>query len=172
MVKYNIIQRIFHWLMAFVIISLIGAGFYMTNLGQSDPSKYEIYSMHKTIGTLALVLVTIRVLVRIFSKIPDLPREITSFEKLLAKLGHFALYFFMISMPLAGVIMSLYSGRSINFFGIEIKDLVEVNHDIAKIAHKFHMTIPIYFAGLIMLHSFAVIYHYVKQKINLLQRIW
>ena len=70
MVKYNIIQRIFHWLMAFVIISLIGAGFYMTNLGQSDPSKYEIYSMHKTIGTLALVLVTIRVLVRIFSKIP------------------------------------------------------------------------------------------------------
>ena len=43
---YGIIAKLFHWLIAVAIISLITVGFIMSDMSPS-PDKYELYGMHK-----------------------------------------------------------------------------------------------------------------------------
>jgi cytochrome b561 len=58
---YGIIAKLFHWLIAIAIISLITVGFIMSDMPPS-PDKYELYGMHKASGVIVLMLVTLRVL--------------------------------------------------------------------------------------------------------------
>lgn len=117
--KYTLLMRILHWLIAVLILGMIGVGWYMAGLPDEHPTKYDIYPIHKSIGITLLGLVVIRLLVRFFSPIPKLPRELSGWEKVLTKTVHFLLYLLMILVPISGYMMSDFAGFPVEWFGIE-----------------------------------------------------
>ena len=78
--KYHPLLRITHWLTSIVIIGLLISGFLMVDLAKDDSllgfGKWDIYGLHKSFGAIVIGLFVIRLLLRLGTKIPELPYEI------------------------------------------------------------------------------------------------
>ncbi len=158
--KYPLTSRILHWLMAAIILFLLGLGIYMVDfLSKEAPNRMEIYNLHKSLGVIILVLIFIRILNRLAFKTPTFPNSLPKIEKIAANLAHFALYFLMIAMPLSGYLMSNSFGYHVNFFGIELPMLMEKNLELAPIISQSHTIFGYSLIAIISLHILGVIKH-------------
>jgi len=160
MQKYHIFSRILHWLMAAIIIFLLGLGIYMADFLPKDAAnRMDIYGLHKSLGALVLALIVIRLVNRFVNKAPALPQAMHKFEKLAAHLAHSALYLLMIIVPLSGYLMSNAFGYPVGFFGIELPFLMEKNEKIGMIFHEVHEIAPYILIGVLVLHVAGAVKH-------------
>jgi cytochrome b561 len=157
--KYTLLMRLLHWLIAILILGMIGVGWYMSGLPDEHPTKYDIYAIHKSIGITLLGLIVIRLLVRFFSPIPELPKELSWWEKLLTKTVHFFLYLLMLMVPVSGYLMSDFAGFPVEWFGIEVPGFVPDNMESSEGAQSAHGILPYILLGLIGLHLLGSLKH-------------
>lgn len=158
--KYALTSRILHWVMALLIIFLLGLGIYMSDfLSDESPNRLEVYNLHKSLGVLVLILVFLRIINRLLTCTPALPFAISALEKKLAKFGHFVLYFLMITTPLSGYLMSSFAGYPVKFFTIEMPNFFEANFELAGFFAETHEISAFSLLGLIVIHILAVIRH-------------
>ena len=66
---YGCLSKSFHWLSAFLLISLASVGFYMTRLADGL-DKWSLYNMHKVTGLFVLALLLIRFIWRQHNRLP------------------------------------------------------------------------------------------------------
>ena len=125
-VNFGLIAKLFHWFMAITIICLLIIGYNLESLG--------IYKVHKAMGFIILLLVPMRILWRLFNKVPRDDSSI--FLKKIAMLGHLALYFLMFLVPLSAFIASNAAHRPVSFlFLFDMPSLfTEKNIELAKMA--------------------------------------
>ncbi len=158
--RYPFLMRAIHWLMAIAILGLIASGWYMAGLDQSVSYKYDIYPWHKSFGVLILFLLALRILIRLVSKVPPLPKTMPKLEIGLAHLGHGLLYLLMFLVPASGYLMSgAAPGREVKFFDWTLPNLVEKDKELAGLLHEVHTIIPYVLLGVIAVHLLAVIKH-------------
>lgn len=158
--KYPISSRIIHWLMAALIIFLIGLGIYMSQfLSKEAPNRLDIYNLHKSLGALALGAVFIRIINRGIFKSPELPNSLPKIEKIGAKSSHFLLYILMIAVPLSGYLMSNSFGYPVNFFGHNLPNMIEPNEKLSHLFHELHEILPYVMLGVIALHIAGAVKH-------------
>ncbi len=162
--KYHISLRIVHWLMALLIILMIGLGWYMADLPKEDPMRDVLYMRHKSIGVTILILFFLRVAIRISTKIPPLPNTISFINQQLAHLGHGVIYILMAMVPLSGYAMSNMYGFGVSMFGIDMPKLFPTNHEIARIAKEVHSVIPYVLLAVVILHALAALKHRFFEK--------
>ncbi|MGC0372200.1 MAG: hypothetical protein DGJ47_000907 [Rickettsiaceae bacterium] len=168
--SYGAITKILHWVTAIIIISIISVGFYMTSMDNSK-EKYEIYALHKSFGIIVLCIVLSRIAWRGMNikvaAVPNLPKILTS----LASIGHFLLYIFMLIMPISGMTMSLFSGRSISFFNLFSIPAFAVNKQLASFFHLIHNISAKLLVALIIGHILGALYHHFIRKDQVLKRM-
>jgi cytochrome b561 len=163
--KYPLLSRVLHWLMAAIILFLLGLGIYMVDfLNKEAPNRMDIYNLHKSLGALVLALIIVRIANRLIKKAPALPESMPKVEKILAHLAHVALYLLMIAVPLSGYLMSNLFGYPVGFFGIELPKIAETNFELGKFFHEAHEVLPYVMLGLVALHVLAVVKHRLFDK--------
>jgi len=170
--KYGLVAIFLHWIMAIIIISLLGLGLYMTQLPLS-PEKIKLYGIHKEFGVLVLGLVILRVIWRLSNMNPLLPAYMPNWQKLAAYSAHFAFYIFMFAMPITGWILSSASGFPVSFFGLfTLPNLVQSSENLRFLFGNIHQFLAYLFIATILLHIAGTLQHYVIYKHNLLRRMW
>ena len=169
--SYGSVARLFHWVMGLIIIGLITVGFTMTSMADSD-DKWQLYSIHKALGSIVLILVIPRFLWRLMNIQPALPINLPKWQKGASKVIHYSLYVLMFLMPISGILMSCFAGYEINVFGLfVIPAFAEKNIELAKFFHYVHINSGIGFSVLIGLHIMAGLYHHFVRKDNILLRM-
>lgn len=171
--KYHLSSRIIHWSMALLIIFMLGLGNYMGLIPKDAPNRMEIYSLHKSLGVIALIFIFIRIVNRFFKKPPALPTTMKKTEIILAHLGHLSLYLLMIAVPLSGYLMSNSSGYSVHLFTVEMPILMSANFKFAALFHEAHEISAKLLILVLALHIFAAIKHrfFDKPENDVLKRI-
>ncbi len=166
--KYHLLSRVFHWIMALLIIFMIGFGIYITDFaGEDSANRSILFDLHKSLGVLVLILLSFRIINRFINHPPALPQTIKKYERIFAHLGHFGLYALMLIVPLSGYLMSNSYGFEVKFFGILLPFITSIDIDNAKIFHDIHEISAFTLAGLIGIHIIAVIKHrFFDQKEN------
>ena len=109
--RYGLVSRSLHWVMALLILAMIGIGAYMTDLAREDPLRAQLYSMHKAVGVTLLGLAVIRILWILVSRPPVMPVALQRWEVVLAKSTVGLLYLLMLATPIAGYLMSNTGGK-------------------------------------------------------------
>jgi len=170
--KYHLSIRILHWLMAAIIISLLAVGLIMEDLPRSDPLRATLFSLHKSFGITILFLAIIRLGLRLRLGIPPLPDIIPAIERVMAELGHKTLYCFMFALPLSGYLMTNSFGFPVKWFGIELPRLIDADKARGHLLVDFHQYAAYILIGVISVHALAVLWHFLKQRLNLLSRMW
>ncbi|QQM31757.1 cytochrome b [Martelella lutilitoris] len=122
---YGAVAILFHWVMALLILGMLGLGLYMVRLPQSDPDAFALFQLHKSIGFVVLTLAALRLLWRAVNPSPKLPAEMPVWEKGVAHLGHAGLYAMMFLLPLSGWLLVSASPWGIPTI---VFDLFEVPH--------------------------------------------
>lgn len=168
--RYNAVAQALHWSIALLILGMLPLGWYMSSLGFT-PLKFQLIQLHKSIGILILLLVVLRILWRMSTKVPALPAHMPLWQKAGAHLSHYGLYYLMFSMPITGYIMSDAAGYHPTFFGLPVPILTDPNPETASFLATLHETFAFAIVGLIALHVAAALYHHVWVKDDTLRRM-
>lgn len=175
--RYNSVAIILHWLIALALLFMFVSGLYMVNADLNKADQYQLFQVHKGAGVLVLLSVLLRVFVRLTTRQPESPAELSRQDKKLAKLGHIALYIAMLTMPLSGWLMvsaSPFGLPTIVFDWFQWPHLpwVERNKMIESLARNVHWYTALVFLSLMAVHIGAVFKHQMKDNIKLLPRMW
>jgi cytochrome b561 len=106
--RYTTVAIWLHWLVAIGMIVNVALA-WLWPLGDAHPAIGEyvrpMINGHKSIGITILGLAILRVLWRFGHKPPTMPATYAPWEKTLAHLVHFGLYFVILAMPITGWVM-------------------------------------------------------------------
>lgn len=167
--RYGLVAKLLHWVMAILLIGLLALGIYMVPLPISY-QKLKLYGWHKEYGLLALGLVIARVIWRLLNAVPEL--SIPWWEKLAARIVHWAFYFFMFAMPLTGWLVTSAAGLPASFFGwFVLPNLIAPNQEWLVIFEGLHQWLGYGLIAVIVLHTSAALKHHFINKDNILKRM-
>ena len=163
--SYGSLTKAIHWVMAALIIVLIAVGMYMAELDKEDPSRLQLFAMHKSFGMLVLMLAVIRIVWLRMSPAPALPSVFTDKEKRIVSGVKGVLYLLMFLAPISGYVMSSAAGKPVAFFGLfEMPLFIAQNKSIAGFAHEMHEMLAFAMIAFILLHVAGAIKHRLKDR--------
>lgn len=154
--RYSGLAILLHWLQAAVVLWLLWLGWTMVDLPKGA-ERSAAYSLHKSLGLLALLLVVIRLAWR--RRHPAPPAIIGGWQARLATGTHHALYAFLLLAPLAGYLASAATPYAVKFFGVELPRLMAPNPELNSLAKQLHVIFVWSGAGLIALHVAGALKH-------------
>lgn len=165
--RYTLPAIVLHWVQAVVVLWLLWLGWTMTDLPKGA-ERSAAYGLHKSLGLLALLLISLRL---IWRRSNPVPRPLTGgWEAKLATATHHALYLFLFLAPLAGYLASSFTPYAIKFFGFEIPRAGWPDESLNSVFKLLHVVFVWGGAGLIALHVAGAIKHMVKRD-GTLQRM-
>lgn len=166
---YGIITKLFHWIMAILIIGMLALGLYMVRLPTSL-DKLKIYGWHKEFGLLVLWLVILRISWRWMNISPDL--TLPKLEKIAAITVQWTFYVFMFAMPLSGWLMTSAAGLAPSFFGLfTLPVLVAPNDGLMHLFGEIHEWTAYGLIATLILHISAALKHHFYDKDDILRRM-
>ncbi|UCC26632.1 MAG: cytochrome b [Gemmatimonadales bacterium] len=166
-------SRVFHWLMAAMILAQLPVGIAMTSEGFRGLSD-ALYITHKGLGVLIFVTLMARLLWRVVGPpAPPLPEAIPALERRIAHASHRLLYVMVGVMAVTGYVRTVGGG-----FPIELLDalgfppLVGENSQLATRLSVVHKFLGYVLVALLALHVGAVLQHTLVLRNRVLWRMW
>jgi cytochrome b561 len=169
--RYVLGSIIFHWLMAILILGLLGLGWYMVGIPRGTPPRGYFFNLHKSFGLISIVAIAFFIGWRLRNTPPRYPDTMARWEIRLSRLAHWLMYFFLIVVPLSGYIEANLTPYGIKFFGYHLPAWGPNDKYIDTILVNVHIYTANAFATLIAVHIGAAIKHWVIDKDRILQRI-
>jgi cytochrome b561 len=173
--RYGNVAMTLHWLIAIAIIGMLVLGKYMHGLPRSDPDRFMLYQLHKSIGLTILALTVLRVGWRVINPAPPLPASMPIWERWAAHASHFLLYALMLLIPLSGwaVASTSSSGVPTSWFGLfEVPHLpvpvTEEAHEAAEEGHELFGNLMIL---LLLVHVAAALKHHFWDRDTVFRRM-
>ncbi|MFT4076195.1 MAG: YceI family protein [Asticcacaulis sp.] len=167
--SYNRYSRYIHWLMAFLILTMVFLGW---RFDDKDTMLFNRANLHKSIGILIILLTLVRIGLRLAYKAPPEP-PMPKWQALAAKALHLGFYVVMIALPLSGWLMVSTSAREIPFFGIPWPHLpVPQTHEMHESFETVHgLLAKLIFYVMIPLHVLAALKHQFIDKDEVIEHM-
>lgn len=157
--KYTPTAVALHWLIALLILALIGLGWYMTGIPKGTPERSFFYNLHKSIGLVTAALIALRILWRIRHAPPPLPAAVPLWQVKAAKASHHLLYACMVVQPTSGYIASNFTKFGVKFFGYPLPPWGWESKTIYDVFNGIHVYASYLFVALIAIHVAAALMH-------------
>lgn len=161
-----------HWLMAALLVGMIGVGLYMVELPKRTPEVAYYYNLHKSFGLVALLLLVVRAVWRWRTPPPSssgLHR--TNWQSKAAQISHRLLYACMLLMPLSGFAGSSFGKYPVKFFGYALPRIGSENAALQAFFRQAHEMMAWLLCALIALHLVGVLFHLATSGKGILRRM-
>lgn len=164
--RYDRVQIILHWLIAAIILFMIGLGLYMVELPKQSelpPGEESVrafyFLLHKSMGLTVAMLIVLRIFWRLTHIAPALPDTIEKWQQRAAGVVHGLLYLLMIAMPLSGYAQSMFSKYDTKYWGLTLPRLAEADPGMREVFTELHECLAFLFITLIVIHLAAAVKH-------------
>lgn len=160
--RYPLVLRLLHWSRALLVIGLLGAGWWMTRLDDTVPSKYgTFYPTHKSFGLLVFGLIVTQIAIRLRTALPPPAAAIAIWEQRMSTSVHTAMYGLLVAVPLMGYAMSSSYSQSdgVTFFGIPVAEVLPKDDARFAVFQWLHRVMAYMLLTLIGLHVAGVVKH-------------
>lgn len=169
--RWGSLAQLFHW----VIVVLILVQFVLATQYNNLPlgmAKLGVIARHKSVGITIFGLALLRLAWRLLNPTPELPNTLKPYERVLARITHFALYAIILLMPLTGWIMSSARNFPVSWFGlVQLPDLVGRNRAVYDFMHTTHDILAGTLIAVAALHVLAALKHHFILKDDTLVRM-
>lgn len=167
---YGLISKILHWTIALIVIGNLAVGWLLEDMQM--PGKLPIVLLHKSFGTLVLILMIVRFTWRQTQGFPKLPDGLPAWQKHLAHLVHVVFYPVLILMPVVGWLMSSAAGYPVMFFGLfNLPMIWEKDKAWAELFGNVHALLGYAIAALVVMHVGAALWHHFVERTKFIKRM-
>jgi len=180
-IRYGAVAMTLHWLIAAMILFMLGLGFFMTRLDETDERTFPLFQLHKSIGLTILMLTVVRLLWRLANPIPALPSGMSAWEQFAARGVHVLFYLLMIAVPIMGwaTVSSAPLAVPTMWFGLfewpHLPFLADLPRAEKRIVEEplavTHSLLALAMLGLVVLHAAAALKHQFRDKDDVLKRM-
>jgi cytochrome b561 len=168
---YSPTQKALHWLLFVLVLGLYGLTYGEALFERGDPNRDVVWWLHILFGLLA-GLVVWRLSLRLTRGAPQLPTSMTSMERTLARVGHFALYALLITIPVLGILLTWLRGDTLSFFGLfTIPAPFQADRNIARTIQEVHSLSANGILIVTGIHTLAALWHHFIRKDDVLERM-
>ena len=168
---YSVTARVFHWVTAVIVLTLIPLGFIIANEA-GGAQQDRLYDLHKSLGALLVPIVILRLLVRIVSPPLPLPSDIPPVQQFAAHATHWALYALLLTQGLIGWIGTSAYPAPVPFFGLfNLPALWTENRALSDQLMALHGWCGIAIAVVVTIHILAALHHHFVRKDRVLMRM-
>jgi cytochrome b561 len=136
----------------------------------SDPRE-ALKAWHYSLGLSIFAVVWLRLLVRVLGRIPSITPPLPKWQSYAAHFSEFAIYVFMIAMPLLGWMALNADGKTAGMFGFQLSTIMAPDKATAEQLEDLHGTIGDIGYFLIAAHAAAALYHHFIRRDNTLKRM-
>jgi len=156
--SWGLIAKIFHWLLAILLIWQIFTGINLHNM-EFSPAKIGFIGIHKIIGTFIFTIVVLRLVWKFFNSKPNVS-NLPKFHRYASSIIHTLLYVLVIWIPFQGTIMTQAGGFDVQLLGIiTIPKFIETNIEMYPTFVQFHYQSMIALIVVFGIHLSAGLYH-------------
>jgi cytochrome b561 len=159
--RYSNAAVAFHWITVVLVVAqaIVGFGFHRFS---EDPLKAELFTWHKTIGPVILLVVLARLWYRLKNPPPPFPPELPEWERIAAVWNHRLFYTLLIAMPLVG--LAAISGGTKEPMttlvgGIPFPLIPGISKQTGDLLGEVHMVAAWLLVTLILVHFAAALKH-------------
>ena len=168
---YHPLQIGVHWLTLLLLIAVY-ALIELRDIYPKGSAGHELMkTWHFMLGMAVLAVVLVRLPLRLMLQAPPITPAPPAWQEQLAHAMHWALYGFLIVMPLLGWLTLSAKGQPIPFFGLELPALIGPDRATAKNLEGIHELIGNLGFFLIGLHAAAALWHHYFMRDDTLERM-
>lgn len=155
---FSLTARVLHWLMAAMIVAMIFIGIGM--VASVSERHLWLVRLHKPLGIAILVLAVVRLTVRLRRRPPALPRDLSRFQVLAARMSHGLLYTLMFAMPLIGWAMLSAGGYPVMLSeSLRLPSIFSVSAGAFAVLRDLHGWLATLLFLTFLGHMAAALYH-------------
>lgn len=168
---YGLVSRLFHWLMAVVIVAMFILGLWMVRLDYYSPYYNSAPDIHRSVGMLLLFALIVRWLWRVSNPKPS-DAELTPIERKASFTVHWGFYVLLLALSISGYLISTPDGDPISVFGwFDVPALIKMP-GLETPAGNVHRYLAYTVIALAVVHALAALKHHVIDKGTTLTRMW
>ena len=168
---YGKLSIAMHWLMFLLLIAVYSCIELREFFPKGSDPRIALKLWHTMLGLSVFLLVFVRLALRFFGPTPAIKPALSSWQQRLGGTMHFALYLFMIAMPLLGWLLLSAEGKPIEFFGLPLPAIWSKSKDFAELFEETHELIGTAGYYLVGIHASAALFHHYYLRDNTLMRM-
>ena len=170
--RYNNVAIALHWIVAVLVLVLIGLGVYMVDIPRGTPERSYFYNLHKSIGLTTGIIVLFRFWWRQKNPPPPLPSSLPAWQVTASNISHALLYMCLIMMPIAGFTASQFTKYGVTYFGLfKIPPMASQNKVLYDFFQGVHENTAYVLMVLVTVHIIAALQHLLFAKDGIFQRM-
>lgn len=175
--RYSFLMRVVHWLTALLISLSLILGFWMTNRSAAnlwDELTNTLYAWHKLIGFIIILTTVVRIFLKLRSKKPPYPVNLSRGQIQLARLVQITLYSLLVLVPLLGWAGVTAFPALITVGGFHLPKMPGIPEDqtLAKQLFEIHGYLVLVLIAIALVHIAAGLIHLWYKKDGVFSRIW
>ena len=156
--SWGLVAKIFHWVVALLIIWQLFTGFNLSIL-EFSPQKIFFIELHKIFGTFIFVFILIRLGWRFYNTSPS-NNNLPKLHRIISVAVHNLLYVLVIFTTIQGTLMTQTGGFDVKLLGlITIPRLIAENLDMYLTFKSFHYILWMLLFGTFLGHLIGGLYH-------------
>ena len=171
---YSVAARRLHWWTVVFLAIQVPLGLFMVRYGAAtnfaEPTG-NLYDSHKLVGLGILMLALARLAYRLAHGAPADEATVEPWQKAASHITHWAIYAFLIIVPMLGWLAISYYGP-FEPFGIKLPTLVAQDDAKAREVFHWHRLAAYALVLFIGMHVGAALFHYVIRRDGVLRRMW
>lgn len=169
--RYHPLLVMLHWLLAVLIVALLGVGFFMAvAMPNCDPRKIGILLIHMSAGMFVFALMAVRFIVRLSTARPaDASTDHPALDRI-APAVHYGFYILVFSMAGTGLATAILAGLNRSVFQGSGEPLPPSFAVYPTFVAHFYLAWLL--LGCLVLHVLAALYHQFFLKDGLFRRMW
>ena len=176
--RYTLTQRLLHWLIALLVLSLLGVGmifFFLDFEGTKETFGPEVtdllYTYHKTFGIIVFALMIVRLGLRLSRGAPPYVQPLPTFQRVASRAVHGLLYLSLLAMPVVGWLATAAGGYPVQFFATNLPGLIGKDKALAETLFWLHGLLGWVIIGLVAAHVGAALLHWRVRRDGVMERM-
>lgn len=161
LLRYSNVNVAFHWVTAALVLFQIWLGLSFADM-EHGPQRDNLFTWHRTIGAVILLVVLARLTYRLTNPPPPYPPQLPKWERVAGTWNHRLFYLLLIAMPIGGVVAvsGLSPAPDITLLGgIAFPKIPGISKELGELAGGVHTAAAWLLMALIVLHVAAALKH-------------
>jgi cytochrome b561 len=159
--RYSNVAVAFHWITVVLVVAQACLGFAFAAMARGA-EQMEVFTWHKTVGALILIITLARLTYRLANPPPPYPPDLPRWERIAGTWNHRIFYALLVLLPLSGLtaVSAHEEGRVTKLAGgIPLPVIPGIGEQVGAIAGGLHVVLVFLLLLGIVIHAAAALKH-------------